>query len=120
MVRAAGRRDLAQPPAIAAHDPDLEALVTAAVTKEGEPLPVRRPPRRHRSIARVGELVDPVSADRCDADLIGAAAVPRDGDLTAIGREIDPAMAKVDLRRSDEILDRDVVEAGTERDRPEA
>ncbi len=115
-----GRCELPQPAAVTPHDPDLEPLVAAGVAEERDPLPVGGPARPDRAIAPVRQLVDAVTADRRDEDLVVAGPIPGERDLTTIGREIDPAPAVIDVRRSDEILDRDVVEAGTERDRPEA
>src|SRR5437867_11602025 len=111
-------REVALMLAIAVDEPDVEALVPAAIPQEGDLLRVGRPPRPDRPLARPGQLEDALAVKGRAEDLERSRAVPRERDLGAVGRKIDPAPDVIDVGHARELLDREAaiaVSDGTRR-----
>ena len=91
--------------------PDVPALVAAVVAEERELRSIGRPAGRHAPFGPSRELVERLLRDRRAVDLEVAGLVPAERDLVSRRREIDGAEAPVNVRRSDEVLDRQPPEA---------
>src|SRR2546430_1697761 len=92
--------------AVAIDEPDVESLVATAIAQERELLSIGRPPRPHRALLRVRQLIDPRAIERRAVDLERPRAVPGERGLTPIGREVHAAPDVVDIRHTRELLDR--------------
>src|SRR5690349_456714 len=104
-------REVALVLALAVDDPDVPALVAAAIAKERDRAAVRRPPGAHAPLGASRELEELVALDRRRVDLEVAGLVPRERDLVRLRRQVDGTEAPVDVGRAREVLDRVSLEA---------
>ena len=98
-------------------EPDIKALIPAAIAQEGELLRVRRPPGPNRPLVRGGQLEDALAGQRRAVDLERPRAVPGERNLAAVGREIDAAPDVIDVRNAGELLHRQAAIAVADRAR---